>query len=279
MEEILASGSPAVPATVRDAVGARLARTSAEACEVVEAAAVIGAHVDRSVLAEVSGLPGSIDAALASGILLPDERRVRFRHELVRLAVEDSIAPGRAAELHATVLARLISQGDAEVASLAHHAEGAGDSAAVLRFAPPAARRSSALGAHREAAAQYERALRWASDAEPAVVASLHEGLAEEYCLLDRWEEAETALQDALGLRRDLGDDLHLGEDLHHLARTLWRLCRGDESREAAHAAVRVLEGLPPGKRPAWAYAYLAALYQESEDAERAIEVGEQHGG
>jgi hypothetical protein len=47
-----------------------------------------------------------------------------------------------------------------DLALLAHHADGAGDQLAVLRHAPEAARCSAALGAHREAAAQYERALR-----------------------------------------------------------------------------------------------------------------------
>ena len=46
---------------------------------------------------------------------------------------------------------------------LAHHAEAAGDGAAVLRYAPAAGRaRAASLGAHREAAAQYGRALRFA---------------------------------------------------------------------------------------------------------------------
>ena len=52
--------------------------------------------------------------------------------------------------------------GDADPARLAHHADAAGDADAVLRWAPRAAERAAASGAHREAAAQYARALRFA---------------------------------------------------------------------------------------------------------------------
>ena len=155
----------------------------------------------------------------------------------------------------------LEERGDADPAVLAHHAEGAGQEKAVLRHAPEAARCSAALGAHREAAAQYERALRFASELDRPALASLQESVAGEYALLDRWEETERALRAALDLRRQLGDDLSIGEDLRLLSRTLWRLCRGEEEVEAAQEAVHILAALPPGRELAWAYAGLGALY------------------
>src|SRR6266480_2902102 len=231
VSEIIDAGWPSVPATVRDAVGARLARSGNGTREMVEAAAVVGARVDRSLLSSVLGGPGSrVDECLETGILVPDGTNVRFRHELVRMAVEAAIAPHRKLELHARLLAELERRGDGDPALLAHHADGAGDRQAVLRHAPEAARRSSALGAHREAAAQFERALRFAGDLDVPAMAALHEGAAGEYSLLDRWEEAERALSSALRIRRELGDHLNVGEDLRLLSTTLWRLCRGEES-------------------------------------------------
>ncbi len=259
VSEIVAAGWPSVPPTVRDVVAARLARVSAVTRRAVEAAAVIGARVDLPLLGSV--LDGSsVDECLATGLLVADGSGVRFRHELVRLAVEAGIAPHRQAELHARLLSALEERGGADPVLLAHHAEGAGDEKAVLRYAPEAARRSAALGAHREAAAQYERALRFASERERPGVAALQEGLAGEYALLDRWEEAEGALRAALELRRQLGDDLSVGEDLRLLSTTLWRLCRGEEEIRAAEEAVRVLAALPPGRELAWAYAGLGAI-------------------
>ena len=275
VSEVLEAGLLTVPTTVRDAVGARLARSSPEAREVVEAASVIGARVDGDVLASMAPSTGAIDECLSTGILRVEGTGLRFRHELVRMAVAESIPAGRKAELHAAVLAALEHRGDTDPALLAHHAEAAGDADAVLRHAPQAARTSSALGAHREAAAQYERALRFADGRDAHTLASLYEGLAWERSLLDGWEGAEEARRIALGLRRSIGDDLHAGEDLFHLSRTLWRLCRGEEAAAAAAEAVRVLEPLEHGRELAWAYANVSAFHMETGHQAAALDFGE----
>ena len=277
--EMLEAGWPSVPPTVRDVVAARLARLSPGTRRAVETAAVMGARVDLPLL---SSAGEDLDECLATAILVADASGVRFRHELVRMAVEAAIPPYRQTELHVRLLAALEERGGADPAVLAHHAEGAQDEKAVLRHAPEAARRSAALGAHREAAAQYERALRFASERDRPGVAALQEGVAGEYALLDRWEEAEAALRVALDLRRQLGDDLSTAEDLRLLSRALWRLCRGQELRQAAKEAVRILAARPPGRELAWAHAQLGACYgnaglvdESLEEFGKARELGE----
>ena len=258
VSEVLEAGWPSIPATVRDAVGARLARASAAARRVVESAAIIGTRVDRALLRQILADSGvSMEDCLATGILVPDGTGLRFRHELVRMAVAAGVAPHQKAELHARLLTVLEEWGDLDPAVLAHHAEGAGDHQAVLRHAPEAARRSSALGAHREAAAQFERALRCADDSNGQTLAPLYEGVADEYALLDRWPETEAALRAALAFRRELGDAVGAGRDLCILSTALWRLCRGGEAERAAREAVLILESAPQSPGLAWAYAKL----------------------
>jgi len=259
VSEILEAGWPSVPPTVRDAVSARLARASAGTRRAVESAAVIGARVEPALLAWIlADAQTPADECLATGILIPDGTGLRFRHELVRMAVDAGITLHRKTELHARLLAALEDRDDADAALLAHHAEGAGDAQAVLRHAPEAAARSAGLGAHREAAAQYERALRFAKGRGEPALAALYEGAATEYSLLDRWEQAEGARRTALALRRELGDKEKVSANLRLLSATLWRLCRGEEASRAAHEAVAVLEGSPPSEELAWAYASLA---------------------
>src|SRR5262252_6850528 len=272
VSEILAGGWPSVPPTVRDAVGARLARASPGTRQAVESAAVIGARVEPSLLAWLlADAQTSADECMATGILIPDGTGLRFRHELVRMAVEAGIPPHRETELHARLLATLEERGDADPALLAHHAEGAGDAQAVLRHAPEAAVRSAALGAHREAAAQYERALRSSKNPDKPALAALYEGAATEYSLLDRWEQAEGARRTALALRRELGDEEKVGANLRQLSITLWRLCRGKESDQAAEEAVAVLEALPPGKELGWAYGNLASSGQSMGSSDETV--------
>src|SRR5258708_37776772 len=88
-------------------------------------------------------------------MLRPERAGVAFRHELARLALEASVAPQRKLELHRAALGALGRPpgGAVDVARLAHPAEAAGDADAVLRYAPAAAERAEAVGAHRAAAA------------------------------------------------------------------------------------------------------------------------------
>jgi len=130
VREILEAGWPSVPPTVRDAVGARLARCSTPTRRAIESAAVAGARVDRLTLPWVVGdLSTSIEECLATGMLIADGAGLRFRHELVQMAVEAGIVPHRKAELHASLLAELEARDGADAALLAHHADGAGDEA------------------------------------------------------------------------------------------------------------------------------------------------------
>ena len=74
----------------------------------------------------------------------------------------------------------------ADPARLAHHAEAPATPTAVLRFAPCAAERAASVGAHREAAAQYARALRVAARSTGAARAELLERRAYECYLTDQ---------------------------------------------------------------------------------------------
>ena len=209
----------------------------------------------------------------------PHGRRpgLRFRHELVRMAVEASIPPHRTAELHKRLLTALEDRGGADPALLAHHAEGAADAAAVRRHAPEAARRSAALGAHREAAAQFERALRFAAGADDATLAALHEGLGGECALLDRWEEAEATLRSALRLHHDLGDELSAGRNLWMLSKARCGGCAGARKpRRPPRKEYGYCAGQPASPELAWAYANLSALRMYVGQTEQAIAIGEQ---
>lgn len=171
--EVLAAGADVIPETVRDAVLARAARMGPAGRSVLEGVAIVPPQAELWLLEALAGeSAGALDECLASGMLRSDPAGIVFRHELARLAVEDSVAPQRKLELHRAALTALAdpSSGTIDYARLAHHAEAAGDGEAVLRFAPAAARRAAALGAHREAAAQYARTLRFGADSRPRSV-------------------------------------------------------------------------------------------------------------
>jgi DNA-binding CsgD family transcriptional regulator len=261
LSEVLQAGAGKVPVSARDAALARTARLGARSRSVLDVAALIGARVELELLASISGCsPSMVDALLACGLLVGDDRWLRFRHEIARLAVEQAIPSHRSGTIHAQILDALISSGCGDDARMAFHAEGAGDGVGVLRYAPAAARAAADLASHREAAAQLERALRFAAEADTPMVAGLYDGLADELALVGRWPEAAQACERALELWRELGDRLREGDTLRRLSLIVWSLCRGDEALGVAAAAVSALEPLGPSIELARAYARSATL-------------------
>jgi len=276
--EVLAAGGQGIPLTVRDAVLARAARLPSAARGILGAAAVIGAYAETDLLSQVvSAEMSAVEDAVAGGMLLPRDNGYAFRHELARQTILDALSPTRRVTLHRAVLQalRAVGTGPDDLARLAHHAEEAGDREAVLAYAPAAAQRASSLGARREAAAQYERALRFAGDLDPVERAALLEGFALEAYHTDQMDRAIAARQEAVEIWRAAGNPRKVGENLCHLTRVLIMAGRNAEAKQAISEAVSVLESLAPGRERALAYQVYAHFHMLDRDTDTAVTWGE----
>lgn len=261
LTEVLAAGLDEVPQNVADVVTARAATLSEPAQTMLQAAAVLGRPSALELLAAVGDVdPAVLDECLTAGALVGTTGHYGFRHELSRQAVEYSIPDHRRTQLHAAAL-RLIQSGPgaSDHARLAFHADGANSRAAAVRHASIAARKAAQLSSHREAIAQYERALRFAEEADVETRATLLEGLSESLSLRDRWEEASIHREAALGLRRQLGDPEAVSKNLRAQASCLWRLCRGDEAQRASDESFQLMAGAPDSLEKGWALTSYAA--------------------
>jgi DNA-binding CsgD family transcriptional regulator/tetratricopeptide (TPR) repeat protein len=276
--EALAAGAEEIPDTVRDAVFARAVRLGPSARRLLEAVAAVPPQAEPWLLEAIA--PDTLDAldeCLTSGMLTSESAGIAFRHELARLAVEESVAPTRRVELHRRALAALADppRGAPDLARLAHHAEAADDRERVLRYAPAAAARAASLGAHREAAAQYGRALRFGDRLAPAERAQLLEDRARECYLTDQYDDGIAALEEALECRRSVGDRRKEGDALRRLSKFLWCPGRTAESERCARDAVTLLKALPASRELGGAYANLAFTRLSAWRLEEAIGWGE----
>jgi DNA-binding CsgD family transcriptional regulator/tetratricopeptide (TPR) repeat protein len=272
--EVLAAGAERVPATVRDAVLARVSRLSPAAQEVAGVASVLGRRADIGFLTAVSGRPlAAADECLDCGVLVTDGDGVGFRHDLARLAVEQSLPAAERASAHARVLAQLLAQGSADHRRLAHHAAGCGDREAVARHAPLAAARAARLGAHREAAEHLQLALRYhqTPDRERA---ELLDQLSYECYLTGQIARARDSGLAALAIYEQEQDTRSIGTSQRWLSRLTWFFGQNPDSERYAAAAVTTLEHLGPGPGLAMAYSNLAQLRMLADDHTEALHWG-----
>jgi DNA-binding CsgD family transcriptional regulator/tetratricopeptide (TPR) repeat protein len=273
--EVLAAGTAGIPPTVRDAVLARVARLSPRGRETLEATAVIGAHTELGLVERVAQT-GDLEECLTSGVLTTEHGTLTYRHELARAAVEAAISPSRSRDLHRRTLELLTGQtGPADPARMAHHAEAAEDREAVLHWAVAAAERSARLGAHREAARQSGRALRFADALSASERAALNERLSHECSMTDQLGEAVAAGQKSLEIWRSLGNRVREGDILRRLSRLFWMSNRFGESEAVGREAVGVLQPLAPGPELAHAYSNLCQVLTLDDRYDEAIPWGE----
>ena len=269
--EVLAAASDSVPVTVRDAVLARAVRLSPAAREIAELACVVPGKTELWLLEQARLLDeAGIESCLSIGMVRQDDS-LAFRHELTRHALEDSLSPARQQSLHAKVLSVLAQRPGISAARLAHHANGARNAEAVLRFAPIAAAQAVSVGAHREAASHYQVALRYADGLVPHERAELLEQLAYEYYLTDQPEGSIEARRSALAIWRASGERLKEGDALRWLSRLTWIAGRRTEANQYAAEAVTTLETLPPGPELAMAYGNRSQLDMLAHDVDSAI--------
>ena len=274
-EALAADGG--IPATVRDAVLARAGRLSPPGREVLAAAAVIGTRIEPWLLLQMTGVEAAvIDECMAVGMLQAQGNMLAFRHELARQVVLEATSPAQKLELHRLALDVLTPSAIAQrhPARLAHHAEGAGDATAVYKYALTAARQATAVHGHREAVAQYARALRFSATWPAAQRAQLWENYGQACGAVGQNEDAIEAHQRAAQIWREVGGPIHAGHNLSQMGQYLMRAGRHTEARQVIDRAIAILESQPRSRQLAWVYGLRSGLHMIQRELDDAIAWG-----
>jgi DNA-binding CsgD family transcriptional regulator len=269
--EALASPGEAVPASVLEAVLARVRRLGPECRDALERLSVVPAQVDDALAATLLG-PGlqALAEAEVAGVLEVRAGGLAFRHELARRAIEHSLPALRRRALNLAVVRALLAGERAERARVMHHAVEAGDVDTIVAEGPAAAREAAQAGSHRQALAHYEAVLPHAGRLGLRERAELLDGCAWERYNAHRFQEAVEAGREAARLYEEAGDPVAVGECLVRLSRHLFMAGETDEAEHAAQRAVLLLE--PTGSAAALAHAslYEGAILAMTDEPERA---------
>lgn len=274
--------SQGVPASVRDAVWARLSRLPEADREALETLSIVPGKVEPWLVEALLGPAAHTcaDRCVERGLLLRDNRgHLQFRHELARQATLDRLPPSAQKDLHRRVEARLSeapsTSDGVSLSRRVHHASGAGNAHGVLDMAPKAAAEAARLGAHQQAAAHLATALDYVAEAPTPLAAQLYEDWAYEAGLSLRIDEKVIdARHRATALWRELGRLDKVGLNLRWLSRLHWYRGESVLAGQFADEAVKVLESLPPGPELAMAYSVRAQLHMLFDRFEAAIDWG-----
>jgi class 3 adenylate cyclase/tetratricopeptide (TPR) repeat protein len=265
-----AGEGPAVPATLKDSLMARLDRLGG-AREVAQIAAVIGRQFTFSLLEAVAGkdsgeLEGMLAKLVAAGIMFPEERGLErsfiFKHALVRDAAYETLLLMRRREWHGRV-ALTLEQRFGDVAArepelLAYHFGESGLHSLACDYRMRAGDQAISRSAYAEAIAHFTAGLRLAETMPP------QEGLRRR---LQFWLKLGSASVVAHGLRSveaeaaytkasEIGEQLGDGPASFQAKWGLW--FNANLSRRTALARDRASE--------------LVSLAQQSGDAELLLE-------
>ncbi|HUP73543.1 MAG TPA: AAA family ATPase [Acidimicrobiales bacterium] len=255
VSEVLAQGSEEVPATVRDAVLARIDGLPPGARTLLERLSVVPSGIERSLADALCDGAATEQLRVVErlGVLVGDSSTISFRHELARRAVEDSLTPAERVEHHAR-LAELLDAREADPARVMHHAVQANHGELVVKAGRAAASGAARVGAHRQVAEHLREVLRHDRLISATVRADILTKRSESLQLTNQFEESLRAAEAAVSVAEQIGDDERLALALLALGRTvLW--ARGpNAAQRAVRRAVTALE--PDGDRELRAIAH-----------------------
>ena len=275
--EVLAAGSTCrIPRTVVDAVLARVHGLDLNTQAALEQLAVVPSIVDSWLLDALLGEGGTaVDVAERRGLLNVSRTQVGFHHELVRRTILGAISTTRRAELNRRVLAALLERDGADLSRIMHHAAQAGDQDAIVRYGPQAARDAIRASAHRQAVAYLRLVLEHKERFPPGERAELLGQYAIACSTIREIPAALAAQQEAVELRRTLGDPRALGADLRSLSRICWMACEHELKERSADEAIAVLEPTGDDRWLALALSHRSGLHVMAHRSRDAIRLGE----
>lgn len=281
------SGAKAsIPPTLSAVVAQRTARLSERAREVVETAAVLGRECEMDTLISATGLPevevlDVIEELVQRRILSEDQNYghevVRFRQEITRQSIVETLPLARRRALHLAAARALDAAGEASTEIVGQHYLAGGEPDAALRHLERAASEAAASYANEDAL----RLLDLALSAQREVAGSARERfrlLSARAAVLDhlaRREEERRTIEEAERLARQSGDPGLRCDAFIRWADHYNVTAEGDAAEEMATRALELARERADRFRESRALRELGRSYATRGDYERCFDLTE----
>ncbi|HEX5169908.1 MAG TPA: AAA family ATPase [Cyclobacteriaceae bacterium] len=274
--EILASYSPGIPKRVKDSVLTVFHAMSESTRTFWELLSIFPSGVETSLMEHLdSHFKNGIESCMRAGVIINHEDHFSFKHELFRLAIEESMSSLKRKSLHRKIL-KIMLESPAHsnnLARLVHHAKFADEKNIVLEFAPKAAEQAASIGSHIEASKLYRIAIECAGENDSTFV-TLHERHAYECYLTNQIASAIESQDKVVAYWRNKKDESKEGDALRFLSRLWWFAGDQKKSKSSALESVKLLDKGLPSRERALAYSNLSQFFMLAEDSVRGLSWG-----
>jgi ABC-type cobalamin/Fe3+-siderophores transport system ATPase subunit len=252
MPDAQEEGSESMPLTIASLVQARLAQLSPEARRVVHGACILGAEIERPILAATVGIPDSeLDGLLAEIeahhlIDTTNPAKISFRHDLFRGGALMTLLRAEAAKIHGRAAAAFEAQANKSAETLerlAYHAERSGQIEKALAQLVTACQLGVRTSSQKTIRALYDWAMRLKPSLPEKAKGALLDLVMTSLDALQQSgdaEEYERALLLAIELCEARGERFREGIARSHYAVFNWIWSRHDAARIHAGIALKI---------------------------------------
>jgi DNA-binding CsgD family transcriptional regulator len=279
VNEILASYSPGVPDNIKDSVLSVYNRQQGNTKSIWEILSVIPTGLEIKYLEKIApAYLNALEICLGANILNLKQDHIFFKHELYRRTIESALSPLVRVELNKKVLDLFLEKSDQilPIERIIHHAKNANEHDIVVQYAPVAAGRAAALGAHIEASRLYLTAIEFYEGKDRDILIRFYESYAYECYLTIGMKEAIIYQTRALNLQKEKQDIENIGNSLRFLSRLWW--CEGNRKKAEFYGnqSIEVLTDQPSSRAKALAFSNMSQLKMLSDEFDDCIFWGEQ---
>ncbi len=269
VNEILASYSPGIPDNIKDSILSVYEQQKEGTKNAWQIWSVMpeGLEVDR-VAKLKSALGKAIDHCFAISVILVQNGKVVFKHELYRRTIEESLTLFKRMELNKMILELFLDSFEekGEVERILNYAKNANERNLVVKYAPLAASKAALIGAHKEASKLFLTAIEYFEGDDTNQLAELYEAYAYECYLSNQVKEAITFTEKVLKLWKDSADIVKTGDSLRFLSRLWWLNGNGNNAENFALQAIEVLKDEPVSATKAMAFSNMSQLKMLSDE-------------
>lgn len=272
VNEILASYSTGIPTNIKDSILAVYARQGDYRREVWELFSVIPDGLELSLFDKLMQGPLEIiDGCMEMGILVVDGNMVRFKHELYKRTIEESLSPLKRMALNKKVLQVLLDSPHKELQPerIVHHAKNGHVYDVVMQYAPIAAEKAAKVGAHVEASRLYLTAIEFSQVVDPMLLADLYEKYSYECYLVNQPRESIIYQQKLLDIWKSKKETEKTGNCFRFLSRLWWFAGNRKEAEKLGMEAIAVMENEPASAAKAMAFSNMAQLKMLADEQEQ----------